>query len=278
MMARLILALACASLLVATGCCCTQTCGDPCGGPGCNTCCFSWPRPIVWNGACNDCGPGPCEACSDCPQTCGILPWFYRSRICGKGCGEIYMGEWISDPPDCCDPCDPCHGCFTGQQGCCNLGPFQRILAAMHGYSYCPPPDCGPVCGLCSKGCCTAGHVGYEMHGQFDAGMPSPGCATCGGGHGHAHPHGANLYYKGPIDPHHALDPQRGVDPHIMHENWNIPRTKPIPGKPIHNAQQPMPGQMTKAKKPVPARPGYQQSVRKSPPIGSGVRPAGYQR
>jgi len=25
---------------------------------------------------------------------------------CASGCGEIYWGEWISDPPDACDPCD----------------------------------------------------------------------------------------------------------------------------------------------------------------------------
>src|SRR6188474_1230560 len=71
MTARLLIALILAGLASSAGCCCTQTCGDPCGGPGCNTCCFSWPRPIVWNGSCNDCGPGPCESCSDCPQQCG---------------------------------------------------------------------------------------------------------------------------------------------------------------------------------------------------------------
>jgi hypothetical protein len=140
------------------------------------------------------------------------------------------------------------------------------LLAAFHGYSYCPPPDCGPVCGLCSKDCCTAGHVGYEMHGDS-------GCATCGGhGHGHGHAHGANLFYKGPLDPHEA------VDPHIMHENWNIPRTTPVPGKPIHKAQQPGQGQMTRAKGAPTARPASYQLGRTSPPIGSGVRTANYQR
>src|SRR6187455_826331 len=109
MTARLLLALNLVWLAASAGYCCTQTCGDPCGKPGCTTCCFSLPKPIVWNGCCNDCGPGPCESCCDCPQQCGILPWFYRNRICGKGCGDLYVGEWVSDPPDCCDPCDQCH-------------------------------------------------------------------------------------------------------------------------------------------------------------------------
>jgi hypothetical protein len=113
------------------------------------------------------------------------------------------------------------------------------------------------------------GYVGHEMHGQ-------PGCATCGGGHSHGPAHGASLYYKGPLDPHEA------VDPHIMHENWNIPRTAPVPGKPIHKAQQPGYGQMTRAAKPMQARPAVrpasQQQARNTQPIGSGVRTANYQR
>ena len=272
MTARLFFALILAGLAASAGCCCT-TCGDPCGGPGCNTCCFSWPRPIVWNGCCNECGPGPCESCCDCPQECGILPWFYRNRICKQGCGDIYVGEWVSDPPDCCDPCDPCHGCFTGPQGCCNLGPLQRLLAAMHGYSYCPAPDCGPVCGLCSKGCCTASHVGFEEPGDV-------GCATCGGGINHLppHAHSAPIHYKGPLDPHHALDPQGAVDPHIMHENWNIQRTRPVPGKPVHKAQQPVFGQMTSAARRPPVRPAAHQAAPRQQPIGSGVQAANYQR
>jgi hypothetical protein len=273
MTARLLFALILAGLASAAGCCCTQTCGDPCGGPGCNTCCFSWPRPIVWNGCCNDCGPGPCESCCDCPQECGILPWFWRNRICGQGCGDVYVGEWISDPPDCCDPCDPCHGCYIGPQGCCNLGPLQRLLAALHGYSYCPPPDCGPVCGLCNKGCCTADHVGYELQGEA-------GCATCGGGITHLppHAHGAPIHYQGPLDPHHAIDPQGATDPYIMHENWNIPRAKPVPGKPVHKAQQPVFGQMTSAARRPAIQPAAHQAAHRQQPIGSGVQAANYQR
>lgn len=27
------------------------------------------------------------------------------SLFCGSGCGEVYVDEWLSTPPDCCDPC-----------------------------------------------------------------------------------------------------------------------------------------------------------------------------
>jgi len=30
---------------------------------------------------------------------------FKRSLVCGSGCGEAYIGEWISTPPDAYDPC-----------------------------------------------------------------------------------------------------------------------------------------------------------------------------
>lgn len=272
MTARLLAALVVCSLAAGAGCCCYQTCGDPCGGPGCKTCCFSLPKPIVWNGACNECGPGPCESCADCPSDCGIVPLLLRSRTCGKGCGEVYWGEWVSDPPDCCDPCDPCHGCWTGPQGCCNLGPCQRLLAALHGYSYCPAPDCGPVCGLCNKTSC-----GPACGGA--------GCATCGG-----HAHGADIHYTGSPHPHlhghphhvrsHHGHPHPQVhdpsDPHILHENWDIPRPQPIPGKPIHKAQQPAHAQLSKAQ-PRPAAAQVARRAAQPQAIGSGVRQANYQ-
>jgi hypothetical protein len=46
---------------------------------------------------------------------------------CGSGCGELYWDEWLSDPPDACDPCDNC-GNWIGPQ---LPGPscFHRFLA-----------------------------------------------------------------------------------------------------------------------------------------------------
>jgi len=193
-----------------------------------------------------------------------------RCATCGKGCGEIYWGEWISDPPDCCDPCDQCYGCYTGPHGACCLGPCQRLLAALHGYSYCPKPDCGPACGgFCNRGGC--GSV---------CGCGGAGCASCGGG-----PHGAMLSgtpygmnYSEEVLPPPAnarpmpmparTAPVRTAPVHaepshsILEENWDLPKTQPVPGKPIHKAQQPRRAQMS-----------YRVA-----PVGTGVRQANYLR
>ncbi len=199
MMARWLCTVMMSALLFSSGCCCFRGPCDPCGNP---TCCLSLPllrclHPIAWDGCCNDCGPSPCESCgaycgggccqdgllAHCPLFRGCFRGCLRGCLsCGRGCGEIYCDEWKSDPPDCCDPCDQCYGQFTGPHGYCNLGPFQRILACLDGYRYCPPPNCGPwrpIFGHCSP---WAGSWGGP-----------PGCSTCAGGP----PHGADIYYEG---------------------------------------------------------------------------------
>ena len=239
MMARWIFVCAAVALLAGSGCCCLGTQGgfqtggcqtgachaegcNSCGPQGVGACCLCLPKPIVWCGDQNECGPGGCETCA-CPTECGILPAMRRCLSCGKGCGEIYWGEWVSDPPDCCDPCDQCYGQWTGPHGYCNLGPCQRLLAALHGYRYCPKPCCDQSCGpLCSKPACNTCN---SCGGQ--------GCATCGGGHaGHAVSQG-EVHYEGPVHTHGQS---------ILNENWNpAPGPKPTPGKPIHKAGQPAP-------------------------------------
>jgi hypothetical protein len=71
-------------------------------------------------GCCGPIGPG-CHTghCYDCDGTAGRpIPYapfqnIKRQLICGGGgCGEVYIGEWISTPPDCEDPC--CHDQFVG--------------------------------------------------------------------------------------------------------------------------------------------------------------------
>lgn len=295
MMARLLVVMHLVALLAGVGCCCQPLCADPCGGPACgpacNTC-FCLPKPIIWDGSCNDCGPGPCESCADCSGDCGILPLLRRSKVCGKGCGEVYWGEWISDPPDCCDPCDQCYGVYTGpNDGCCNLGPCQRLLAALHGYKYCPKPCCGEPCApLCNKPAC--GGCG---------GCGDVGCTSCG----YSGAHGADIYYDGPVETHmhpHALPHAAPHGGNIMQENWDIPKSKPVPGKPIHKAQQPR-GQYTRrstsptgrptglppaqsqgrTSRPVMSRSSQaaiweRQTSRSGQPVGTGVKPAGYQQ
>lgn len=253
MMARSLGILSLLTLLTGSGCCTMSTCG-PCGQPMRCFCLPCLPKPIVWNGCGNECAPHACQGCGDMgcggcgPLSQGLFPWLGGLWTCGRGCSEIYYDEWASDPPDCCDPCDQCYGSFTGQGGgyCC-LGPFQRLLAATHGYRYCAPPSTGPwkpIFGHC-------GHAGGAC------GCGDPGCG-CGGGA----PHGADVYYDGPMTVTEAPGPTtqstpapatKGVplpmpeETSILDENWDAPRPTPQPGRPMHNARQPQSGQLGRA-------------------------------
>ena len=47
-----------------------------------------------------------CGSCNT-PVGCGnggIKGWLRNQGTCCQGCGDRYWGEWMSDPPDCCDP------------------------------------------------------------------------------------------------------------------------------------------------------------------------------
>lgn len=266
MMARLLCVLSLLALGAGGGCCCTTACG-PCGQPMNCLCLPQIPKPIVWNGCCNDCGPCPGEGCDSycCGGGCGplggqgLLPWLRGTWSCGRGCGEVYCDEWVSDPPDCCDPCDQCHGVFTGQGGgyCC-LGPFQRLLAALHGYSYCAPPQCGPWRPI-------FGHCG-PVHGGCGCG--GTGCSSCGCGAAH----GADIYYQGTVEGTKVAPMQKVEGTSILQENWDVPKATPEPGKPIHNARQPQSGQVGRASG---YRPNNQAVVRQNT-APAGVRRASY--
>jgi hypothetical protein len=230
MMARWILPILVSSLIVGSGCCCVPNQCGPCGTYG-GASCICLPRPIVWEGGCNECAP-PGQSCGDCCFECGLFPFLRRGLTCGKGCGEVYVSEWISDPPDCCDPCDQC-GNWTGPQGYCHLGPLQRVLAALHGYRYCPRPNCGPWAPLCSRGCggpcgsCGCGPVcGCEHCG-------GAGCASCGQA-----AHGASIYYDGPMPAVEGTIVPQGKTLSILNESGSLPQTTPATGRPIQKAQQ----------------------------------------
>jgi hypothetical protein len=227
-----------------SGCCCTP-CG-PCGQPACCLSLPCIPKPIVWDGCCNECGPNPCESCAGyCGNGCktcgifghgGIFPWLGGCMSCGKGCSDVYINEWYSDPPDCCDPCDQCCGQFTGAHGYCCRGPFQRILSAIHCYKYCPPPNCGPWKPI-------FGHCGCGGHGP-GCGCGDMGCSTPVGGGSY----GGEVYYEGapgqamprptPNTKAPQAGPMQGEQTSILEENW-APHVKPQPGRPVQSVQQP---------------------------------------
>lgn len=124
------------------------------------------------------CGPMGCGVGCDVPMGCNdcdglgqpnVVPTrpldslrnIKRKLVCGSGCGEAYIGEWISTPPDAQDPC--CGDQFVGGATKCK-------------------PFCNP------RGALLGGGVGFGglLGGRFCTGAESSapcgcGAATCGG-------------------------------------------------------------------------------------------------
>jgi hypothetical protein len=92
-----------------------------CGGGHCrDASCYNEPK------GCRNCPPNPdkTDCCNPCSRKtvfgCGWRTWdFFGQWSCDGGCascvgcGEIYRGDYASDPPVCCDPCDG-HGNWIG--------------------------------------------------------------------------------------------------------------------------------------------------------------------
>jgi hypothetical protein len=273
MMARGVGLAACLSLLLASGCVCRGPCGvvrDPLAcAPDCgNNCMPALRYDRVWRGNCNECGPG-CGGAGSYYQ-CGALAMLRGhlsgSATCGKGCGEVYWGEWVSDPPDCCDPCNSC-GDWQNQQ-CCSPGLLRRVWWGAHGYRLGGQHGDANCCGGCN-GCGSCGGGGVQSAAYYDGG--SPGCSTCGGGHGDG------MHYGSPTQGH---GPASGGS--ILNENWE---SEPLPttNRPIHSAQQPMPARSAmrapaRQMNPTAQRMPVQQQQRQTMPATQRVaRPAGPQ-
>ncbi|MGN6136141.1 MAG: hypothetical protein ACTHOU_16760 [Aureliella sp.] len=112
-----------ALMLASAGCCCVQ------GMPG----------------DCGTCGMGQLAAC----------------KSCSGGCGDVYVDEWISQPPRV-DQC--CAG---------DCRPVRSLLQALWGSRFVGGCDmCGGCQGGCDGGC--GGQCGYSSAG-------GSGCTTCGG-------------------------------------------------------------------------------------------------
>lgn len=125
-------------VLGASGCCVHRTMGpqDPCGPPD------SGLRP--WKASqCESCGGGT----------------FAEKASCRTGCGEIYWDEWLSDPPDCCDPCDDC-GNWVGPQSCCRGGKLSGLWTSLWGCRGEPCRDgencCQSECTACGGSSCSS--------------------------------------------------------------------------------------------------------------------------
>lgn len=138
----LLAAVATIGAAVATGCCGMYPCGSGlgCGHSGCGMGACAVEQPCCDGGGCNSCGVGGTvsESCGSCAGgspcgTCGPGAYvgscaqgflgFARSALhnsltCGSGCGDLYIDEWYSDPPDACDPCVDCARDNCAPPGC----------------------------------------------------------------------------------------------------------------------------------------------------------------
>jgi hypothetical protein len=143
-----------------------------------------------------------------------------------KGCGDIW-GEWISDPPDCCDRAT---GAVASPAPAAVLQAKlpARIARLFHGYRYCPG-DCGGSCGLALHGC----------------GLCGGGCDSCCGDEGFVTV---------------TKDLKFMATQHlsILEENWDRHHRPSRPRQPIHKADTPhsikvgsgrMPGSPTAARR-----------------------------
>lgn len=181
-----------------TGCCCTPMAG-PCGSGG-----------------------------------CGVLPNRLAGRVvntvvnpCGDGCGEVYYGERINNPP-VCDPCGDCGGCGTCGN-CCR--PLLSRLREYWGLPYVGACECAePGCSSCDAG------VGMA------SGVVSSGahCASCAAGHSAG-------YSEYSVEPNHvesapatgaptpAVKPQSNVQPAVPvpHADPNASRSSPRRVRPV---------------------------------------------
>ena len=163
--------------IIASGCC----------GIGCG------------NGACSDCNRGFGQPLAGGPIN--AVRNLRRSATCGSGCGETYIGEWTSTPPDANDRC--CGENFAG--GAVKVHRFGRtrtqclgcggLLRGLYGKRICSGAESSQSCGgdggycqSCSGGDSSEGDYIVDDYTDVSSEVVAPGpvsggcgCATCRG-------------------------------------------------------------------------------------------------
>lgn len=114
---------------------------------------------------------GPVDPCSRDHEggSCGRCGPFggglNRLLSCGSDCGEVYWDEWLSDPPDCCDPC--VGGQYVGPRACPPKRPLAGLFGFLHGCR--GEQCCDDECDNCDgAGCATC------QPNQMGVAAPSP--------------------------------------------------------------------------------------------------------
>jgi len=119
------------------------------------------------------CGPGVVSTAGYREERVGLSKHLHDSLTCQSGCGgDLYMGDWASNPPDAHDPCDECGNWVGGGSGTgaaaarMGIPPFiARSFGNIWGRRY---HSCGhPACSDC-------GGVGIEAGEAIEYHQPHP--------------------------------------------------------------------------------------------------------
>lgn len=140
---------------------------------------FVGPLSGAWNGVCNSCD----DHCGNCD---GYNPPFGSLRktlACGSGCGEVYYGEWLSNPPNTCNECDArghAFGINARVPWLCNPFRFWGFQYRQSGQGYGNPLRATHR-GIADYGGYRAGNwaVGYGESG-YSGGCSTGNCASGG--------------------------------------------------------------------------------------------------
>lgn len=221
--------------IASAGCCCVQ------GLPG------------------NACGTGSCGIASCGGGRCGSGPLMNLAG-CRGACGEVYVDEWISEPPTV-DNCGPnCGGCSQCYQ------PVRNILRRLWGRPYmasCDTGLCGPSCdGGCDSysGASIEGETylneGTTLHDGGPISSHNGSSCNCGGAHSspsHAAPMSAGPSQLAPV-PAPALQ-SPSMDSMPMPEPGSLPnRNTPMETVPQVAPQDALPAPTPSATPPSSAR------------------------
>lgn len=148
------------------------------------------------------CGlPSGVTACNDCDglgygeQVVPQRPFDRirnRSLFCGSGCGEVYVDEWLSSPPECCDPCSGADwdggssscGCSGCRGTCWQPGDLlRRFGTGLLGGRYCTGTQSSADCGCGSGGCGLNGGRNCGAGSISDGGCSDGSCGDSTIGH-----------------------------------------------------------------------------------------------
>ena len=114
------------------------------------------------------------DGCSSCAQGGRVRSGVSQLLTCGSACGEVYWDEWLSDPPDCCDPCDECSGKYIGPQCCDRNRRFRGLFGSLWGCrgDQCCDDMCDSCAGRGCNACDGSGHMHAEQPSQAGSAAP----------------------------------------------------------------------------------------------------------